>query len=405
MPSHPPLISTGRLTPTSLTGQVALVTGAGGGIGYETARALAWMGARVIIAEIHKSAGKAAAERINQEMGAGSVIFIQTDVGDERSVARLTRQALRAFGKVDIVLNNATLAPMGAVKDMPIKEWDLSYRVNLRGPALLARAFVPAMVERKRGAFICVSSVGDAYMSAYETMKSAQVHLARILDTELEGAGVIAFSIGPGLVMTQTAQQQIEKLAPLYGKSVQEFYDMSKEHIITVEEAGAGFAAAVALAERFKGLEIDSRMALNAAGIEWGKPTVTSSTAQLTTEEAQKALSLCRAVREILEGQVKGWAERPLFERQWVIRDFKKYGGAPAEQRLEELAALESALQAGDAANLPGREIPRRLASYFLHYQELSQGFIKDQKQLEETMVVLKDWTQKAEALADLVEK
>ncbi len=406
MPSNPPLISTGRLARTALAGQVAIVTGAGGGIGYESARALAWLGARVVIAEIHNSSGKSAAERISREMGAGSALFIHTDVGDEGSVANLARHALRAFGEVDIVLNNATLAPVGAVKDTPIKDWDLSYRVNLRGPALLARAFLPGMLERKCGVFICVSSVGDAYMSAYESMKSAQVHLARILDTELEGSGVIAFTIGPGLVMTETAQQQIKKLAPMYGKSVQEFYDMSKEHIITVEEAGAGFAAATALAERFKGLEIDSRMALNAAGIEWGKPAVTSSSLHLTAEEAQKALPLCRSVREILDGQVRGWAERPLFERQWVIRDFKKYAGMPAEQCLEELAALESALQAGgDTANLTGKEIPSRLAAYFLHYQELSQGFIKDPQQLAETMAALKDWTQKAEDLAALVEK
>ncbi|HEX9012574.1 MAG TPA: SDR family oxidoreductase [Anaerolineaceae bacterium] len=400
-----PLISTGKLNRTSLMGQVALVTGAGGGIGYEAARALAWLGARVIIAEVDKHAGEAAALRINEEMGAGSAAFVHTDIGDERSVSSLARQALRAHGRVDIVLNNATLTPIGAVKDVPIQDWDRSYRANLRGPVLLARAFLPGMLERKCGVFICVSSVGDAYMSAYETFKSAQVHLAQILDIELEGSGVLAFTIGPGLVLTRTAQEQIKKIAPLYGKSVDEFYAMSKEHIITVEEAGVGFAAAAAMAERFKGLEIDSRMALNAAGIEYGGPALPASGAKLTAEQAESALSLCREVREILDGQVKGWAQRPLFERQWVIRDFKKYGGMTAEQCLDSLRALEEALQAGAVSNLPGCEIPGRLAAYFAHYQELSRGFFKDQKQLAETLGILKGWQDKAAELAVLVEE
>ena len=65
------LIGSGSLTRDSLVGQVAIVTGAGGGIGFEAARALAWLGARVVVAEIDKSTGKAAAERVAQEMGAG----------------------------------------------------------------------------------------------------------------------------------------------------------------------------------------------------------------------------------------------------------------------------------------------------------------------------------------------
>jgi NAD(P)-dependent dehydrogenase (short-subunit alcohol dehydrogenase family) len=348
--------------------------------------------------------GKAAAEQINAEMGAGKAGYIQVDVGDEGSVQNLYRQVIRNLKRVDIVINNATVAPVGAVIDTPILDWDISYRVNLRGPALMARAFLPDMVARKSGVFVCVSSVGDAYMASYETMKSAQVHLAHILDIELEGSGVIVFTIGPGLVMTTTAQTQIKKLALLYGKTVDEFYEMSKEHIISVEEAGAGFAAAVVYAERFKGNEVDSRIALNAAGIEYGAPQAASTTtAALSTEYAARAVELCREVRAIMDEQVQGWAKRPLFERQWVVRDFKKYAGMPAEQCLDTLAKLESCLETGDLSNLPGREIPGKLAQYFIHYQELSQGFFKDKQKLEETMVTLEGWQEKAEELAKIL--
>jgi NADP-dependent 3-hydroxy acid dehydrogenase YdfG len=126
--SETPLIGRGNLTRESLKGQVAVVTGAGRGIGYEAGRALAWLGARVILAEIYPGSGKAAAESLCRELGDGLVTFIQTDVGDESSVVNLANQALKKFGKVDIVINNATVTPMGAVKDRPIKDWDYSYR-------------------------------------------------------------------------------------------------------------------------------------------------------------------------------------------------------------------------------------------------------------------------------------
>ena len=75
----PLVISTGTLTRQSLSGQNAVVTGAGGGIGYEAARALIWLGARVVIAEIDSKTGKAAMDSLNQEFGPGSALFIQTD--------------------------------------------------------------------------------------------------------------------------------------------------------------------------------------------------------------------------------------------------------------------------------------------------------------------------------------
>jgi len=219
--SETPLIGKGNLTADSLKGQVAVVTGAGRGIGYEAARALAWLGARVILAEIYPASGKAAAESLCRELGDGRVTFIQTDVGDESSVANLASQALKKFGKVDIVINNATVAPMGAVKDLPIKDWDYSYRVNLRGPVLLAKAFLSGMIERDYGVFLCVSSVGGAYMGAYEIFKAAQVDLACTLDAELESTHVIPLTIGPGLVYTPGALAGIKEVAPMYGKTVE----------------------------------------------------------------------------------------------------------------------------------------------------------------------------------------
>jgi NAD(P)-dependent dehydrogenase (short-subunit alcohol dehydrogenase family) len=180
---------------------------------------------------------------------------------------------VRRFGKVDAVINNATIAVLGTVKDLPIEKWDASYRVNLRGPVLMAKAFLPDMIRRNHGVFACVSSTGTAYLGGYETFKAAQVHLANTLDAELKGTGVIAFTIGPGLVPTETAKRAVSRLAPLMGMTVEEFFETNKAAVLSVEEAGAGFAASIVFAEKFRGQEISSILALKAADIDFGSKT------------------------------------------------------------------------------------------------------------------------------------
>jgi NAD(P)-dependent dehydrogenase (short-subunit alcohol dehydrogenase family) len=226
---------------------------------------LLWLGANVVIAEIDPHSGRQAAEALGAAFGPERVLFLQTDVGDERSVEGLAAGAVSRFGKVDAVINNAAIAVLGAVKDLAVEKWDTSYRTNLRGPVLMARAFLPGMIGRRHGAFICVSSVGAAFMGGYETFKAAQVHLANTLAAELEGTGVSALAIGPGLVPTATTRKAIEKLAPLMGMTVDEFFAANQSTALSAEEAGAGFALAVLFAGRFRGQEISSMQALKAA--------------------------------------------------------------------------------------------------------------------------------------------
>jgi hypothetical protein len=176
-------------------------------------------------------------------------------------------------------------------------------------------------------------------MGAYESFKAAQVHLANTLDAELEGTGVHAFTIGPGLVRTPGANAGIEQLAPLYGKTVGEFYAISEAHIISAEAAGAGFAAAVALASNFRGQEISSKQALIAAEIDIEEQP--STRGELSAEQTTQALGLCRRIRQTLKGQSEGWQEQSLFERQWLHCDFKRNAGMTVEQWLDTLGELE----------------------------------------------------------------
>jgi NAD(P)-dependent dehydrogenase (short-subunit alcohol dehydrogenase family) len=398
-------IQSGSLKVDAFAGQAAIVTGAGRGIGFQAARALLGLGANVIIAEIDRRSGKESIKALKEEFRDDRAAFIHADVGSERSVRRLKRKALKLFGQVDIVVNNATITPMGPVLDVPVHSWDSSYRVNLRGPVLLAQAFLPAMIERDYGVFVCVSSVGEAYMGAYETFKAAQTHLGGTLDAEIGESGVHVFTIDPGLVRTPGLQSAAERLAPLYGKTVEEFYAISAAHELSAEAAGGGFAAAVALAPRFRGQEISAKQALLAAGINISQIEQDEAALELDPEQAREALELCYRVQQTLKEQSHGWSKRSLFERQWMLRDFKKNAGMPVERWLETLAQLEATLREEDWPALGRLDAPiHRLADYYVHMQDLARGYEKDSEELKEQLSAIRSWENEAESLANALD-
>jgi NAD(P)-dependent dehydrogenase (short-subunit alcohol dehydrogenase family) len=394
------VISQLGLKPDTLQGETVIVTGAGGGIGFETARALLWLGANVVIAEIHQPNGRRAEVALEQEFGKNRVLFVATDVGDEESVKNLYALSILAFGKVDAIINNATIAVLGEVKDLPIEEWDRSYHVNLRGPVLMAKTFLPDMIKWDHGAFACVSSTGTAFLGGYETFKAAQVHLANTLDAELEGTNVIAYTIGPGLVPTETASNAVAKLAPQMGMTVKEFFEMNKGAVLSVEEAGAGFAASVVFAEKFRGQEISSIQALKAADIKFGSQEIENISAGLSSEKRRQAQALCEAVHATLKEQSQGWKNRSLFERQWVIRDFKKTAGMPVEEWLLTLERLKDALGGDGSVTRPPLE---KLAHYYEHLAELAKGYEKDRIKLEENLRHVYGWRDEVQELEELL--
>ena len=395
-----PIISQLGLKPDALLGETVIVTGAGGGIGYEAARALLWLGANVVVAEINESNGKKAAEKLAKEFSPERVCFVRTDVGDETSVMDLYKETVKRFNKVDGVINNATIAVLGMVKDLPIERWDTSYRVNLRGPVLMARTFLPAMITRKHGTFVCVSSTGTAYLGGYETFKAAQVHLANTLDAELDGTGVIAFTIGPGLVPTETASNAVNQLAPMMGMTVDEFYELNKNAFLTPEEAGAGFAASIVFAERFKGMEISSLQALKAANINYGAGEAGQTWTMSGAGQRQQAADLCEKVRRTLKEQSDGWRQRSIFERQWVIRDFKKTTSMSAEEWLDILDRLTKALKGNGDFIIPPLE---KLVAYYNHLAELARGYEKDAAKLEENLRHVYSWRDEVVQLEELL--
>ena len=267
-----PLIASSILSRRSLEDRIAVISGGGRGIGREAARALAWLGARTVIAEIDPVTGHETSSLINHEIQAKSSVFISTNVGDEESVNHMARQVIRLFGQVDIILNNAAIMPVGTIRDQPIRDWDASYRVNLRGPILLLRVFLPAMLQQGSGVIAFISTERGKYKSAYASLKTAQMELIHSVNDELENDGLIAFSIRPGRICTEDPDPPNPKVATILEDRDSSNKAALEEQAISVEAAGTAIAAAIALAPRFRGMEILATSVLKEIGIS-GYPT------------------------------------------------------------------------------------------------------------------------------------
>ena len=396
------IIATGKLNQTTLAGKIALVTGAGGGIGYEACRSLIWLGARTVIAEINKPNGLESVRRLNAEFGPDSAFFVQTELAKSaaltisnsrrsaimaRWISSLTTPRLPVWGRSRI----SPSMPGNQLPGQPPR----AGASGTRFPARHARSQIRV--------FVCVSSLGTAYMGAYEAMKAAQVHLGATLDAELENSGVSAFTIGPGFVPTQTALSAVPQLAAMMGISLDELNVVLKEQTISVEAAGAGFAAAVALAEQFKGQETASMPTLIAAGIQVPKDRRADQIAY-TQDDCEQIRTLACQVQKVLAEQSAGWKQRSIFEQQWLIRGFKKKAGMTVDEWLQNFDRLQQAAAAGSSDNLAAIHAPLGLLTgYYGYMAEMGKGYIKDPIEREKNLAIVHAWQSDAEILARLL--
>jgi NADP-dependent 3-hydroxy acid dehydrogenase YdfG len=140
-----------------LAGQVALVTGAGRGIGRAVAAAFAREGAQVVLAA--RSTRALAAVQREIEAAGGRALSVPTDVRQEPAIAALVSRALALGGRIDCLVTAAGLAAFGPVADAKTEDWDQLMAVNLRGAFLTCRAVLPAMIARGRGTIINIGSI------------------------------------------------------------------------------------------------------------------------------------------------------------------------------------------------------------------------------------------------------
>ncbi len=188
-----------------LEGRVALVTGAAKGIGQGIADNLARAGASVAVADLDSATAEATAKGLRQ-VGCRAVA-IEADVSDAASVEAMVAATLEAFGRLDILVNNAAIYPMSPMDEITLELWDQVLSVNLRGAFLTTRAALPHLKRAAPGArIINISSINTAKsyvgMPHYDASKGGLEALTRSNAIEYAPAGITANVIAPGAVKT-----------------------------------------------------------------------------------------------------------------------------------------------------------------------------------------------------------
>jgi NAD(P)-dependent dehydrogenase (short-subunit alcohol dehydrogenase family) len=190
-----------------LEGKVALITGAGSGMGRVAAQMFASEGARVVVAEFAEAAGTETAGLVTD--AGGDATFVQADVSREDDARRMVEEAVARYGQVDVLYNNAGIMPEAdhSVIDTDVAIWDQVMAVNLRGVFLGCKYAIPQMLDQGSGSVINISSfvalLGCSVpQDAYTASKGAVLSLTRSLAVQFGGRGVRSNAICPGPIET-----------------------------------------------------------------------------------------------------------------------------------------------------------------------------------------------------------
>ena len=209
-----------------VAGKVAVITGAGAGIGRATAALFAQDGAKVVVTDIRETEGQEAAGKI--VANGGEALFVAHDVASEEQWQRVLGTAAERFGGIDVLVNNAGIYVIAPLAQTTLEQWNKVFSVNVAGTFLGAKHVVPFMAERGGGSIINLSSVaglsGAAGHTCYGASKGAVRILTKDLAAELGAQNIRVNSIHPTYVKTAMADYG----AAMAGKTLQELgRDMS----------------------------------------------------------------------------------------------------------------------------------------------------------------------------------
>jgi NAD(P)-dependent dehydrogenase (short-subunit alcohol dehydrogenase family) len=197
-----------------MLGKIALVSGAGAGIGRAIATRLAWEGAAVVIADVSAGRGRRVVSELRR--GGGQAAFVRADVGVEEDVQAMIAFAERRFGGLDILVNNAGIAPPPYFPQAASAHWGRTLDVNLHGTMLAIHYALPAMGKRGGGVVVNISSMAGMLFCPYDApeyaaSKAGIVHLTAALGSLNERSHVRVNCICPGWVETEAVRRSLAK--------------------------------------------------------------------------------------------------------------------------------------------------------------------------------------------------
>ena len=193
-----------------LTDKIAIVTGAGQGIGRAIALRLAGAGATVVVADLNRKVGEAVAEEI-EALGRKALV-VEVDVSKFDQVQRMAQQTLETFNQIDILVNNAGIAGKTAtLPDLDESDWDTVIDVNLKGVFLCCKAVIDHMIERQYGKIVSVASIagkeGNPTLIPYSASKAGVICLTKALAKEVTEYRINVNCVSPAVIQTPILEQ------------------------------------------------------------------------------------------------------------------------------------------------------------------------------------------------------
>lgn len=187
-----------------LAGKIAIVTGAGRGIGRVIALLLNQSGARVVLASRSESELSAVGEEVTKQNG--EALVVATDLTRDEEIERLVNKTLERWGSVDYLINNAGWGRNSPVIKARVEDWDRTLQVNLRAPMILSQLVLPTLIQKGEGAIVNIASIsgraGQANTAAYSASKSGLIAFTESLYEEVREYGIKVAAILPGFVDT-----------------------------------------------------------------------------------------------------------------------------------------------------------------------------------------------------------
>jgi dihydroanticapsin dehydrogenase len=191
-----------------LQNKVAIVTGGGAGIGRATCELFAEEGAAVVVAERNADTGQDTARHIASK--GGRALFVQTEVADEPSIRAMVAQTVQAFGRINVLVNNAGIFVLRGIEATP-EDWRQILDVNVMGPALVAKHVVPEMRKVGGGAIVNLASISSfiaqPHFVTYNASKTAILGITRCMALDLAPDNIRVNAVCPGAVWTQIVQR------------------------------------------------------------------------------------------------------------------------------------------------------------------------------------------------------